>query len=178
MHYTISDYLLDITQNSLEVLSKEISVTIEESEKEFSFSVLDNGIGMDSETLKKAIDPFYTDVKKHTKRKAGFGLSFLKQATEYSEGSFSITSEKGVGTEVRASFSKESFDTPPIGNIASTMVTLLSHFGDFELIYNRKSQNGSYSIRRTELIDALGELETVASIKLAQEFICSQDEEL
>ncbi len=94
MHYTLSDYLLDITQNSIEAHASSVRIELSENGKSIEITISDNGCGMSEETLAKAQDPFFTDPNKHAARKAGFGLPFLIQACESCDGSFSITSSE------------------------------------------------------------------------------------
>lgn len=178
MHYTISDYLLDIVQNSVEANSSEVVLNFAENTKFYDFSVVDNGKGMSDEIQKKAIDPFYTEEGKHSARKAGFGLPFLLMATQFSNGEFDLKSQVGVGTTIKFSFSKESIDTPPLGNFAEIMMTLFNLGGECNIIVNRKNNDNEYSISRNELLESLGDLETVASLTLAKEFLAGLEGEL
>lgn len=178
MHFTLCDYLLDLAQNSLEAKATQVDVELREGEETILFTIKDNGVGMTEEVLAKALDPFYSDPEKHSARKAGFGLPFIVQATELCEGSFSIESQSGVGTTVSYSFSLKSVDTPPMGNLATTMVSLFSMGGEYELNFTRVHTNGEYEVSRSDLLDALGELETVSSLKLAKEYLNSQEETL
>lgn len=178
MHFTLSDYLADITANSIEADASEVTVLFSESGEFFEMTVSDNGCGMDEETLKKAIDPFYTDPNKHAARKAGFGLPFLIQACELCGGSFSITSDRGVGTTVVCSFRRDCIDTPPVGNLVSSVTALMTMDRDYELLFARQLDGESYEVRRSDLCEALGELETAGSINLVKTFVCSLEEDV
>ncbi len=70
MHFTLSDLLMDITQNAAESGADSVEVTVQETDKEFRFVIIDNGKGMSKEELQRAIDPFQTDGKKHPGRKS------------------------------------------------------------------------------------------------------------
>jgi len=104
MHICIDDYLLDIVQNSFEADSSQVELIVDQTEDRLNCTVRDNGKGMDAEVRKRVLDPFYTDGKKHAKRKVGLGLPFLSQACEACEGTFALHSEVGVGTTVEFSF--------------------------------------------------------------------------
>jgi len=69
-------HILDIAENSTRAGATLIEITIVEDlhEDVFSLEIRDNGSGMDQETLKKAMDPFYTTKKV---RKIGLGLPML-----------------------------------------------------------------------------------------------------
>jgi len=171
MHYTLCDYLSDIVQNSVEANSSEVILNFDEDEAFYKFCVIDNGKGMSEEIQKKATDPFYTEPGKHSARKAGFGLPFLIMATEFSKGEFELKSQVGVGTEIKYSFSKDSIDTPPLGDFAETILALFNLGGECNIIVNRKRDDNEFSISRNELLESLGDLETAASLSLAKEFL-------
>jgi signal transduction histidine kinase len=59
-------------------------------------SVADTGVGMDAETLKRAIEPFFTT--KGVGRGTGLGLSSVQGLAEQSGGTFRLTSTRGRGT--------------------------------------------------------------------------------
>jgi len=176
MHYTISDFLLDIIQNSIEAGSGKISVGLEESENFFSFTVQDDGCGMDEQHIDRALDPFHSDGIKHPGRKVGLGLPFLKQALEDLDGKFSIESKKGIGTSVRASFPLDHIDTPPVGDLVACLVSALCFFGDYELVCTRKKEGDTWELSRSELQEALGDLDSVGSITLLREYLESLED--
>ncbi|MCL1947316.1 MAG: sensor histidine kinase [Chitinivibrionia bacterium] len=178
MHYTLCDYLLDIVQNSVEANSSEVILNFEENEDFYAFCIVDNGKGMSEEIQKKAIDPFYTEAGKHSARKAGFGLPFLIMATQLCDGNFDLQSKVGVGTTIKYSFSKKSIDTPPLGNFSETILTIFNLNEKCNIIVNRKLNENDYSISFEELTEALGELQTVASLSLAKEYLAGLEEEI
>ncbi len=178
MHYSLSDYIADIAHNSIEAKAKNVVITFREFDEIIEIVVSDNGYGMDEETLRKAQDPFYTDPKKHAARKTGFGLPFLIQAAETCEGAFSINSEMGIGTEVRCTFGRLCIDTPPLGEIVSTVTALMAMDGCYELEFIRTYDSEEYSVKRSELLEALGELETAGSINMARIYVNSLEENI
>ncbi len=120
----ISLHILDIAQNSVKAKAKNIGIEICEDIENDIFSVVisDDGSGMDEEFLKNVTDPFKTT---RTTRKVGMGLSLFKTAAEVTGGSFDITSKLGAGTRVTAKFVHSSIDRQPLGDIASTITTLI-----------------------------------------------------
>ena len=135
----LSLFLLDIVENAINAASSLIEVTINEDDKADTISMIikDNGKGMDEETVQKAIDPFFTT---RTTRKVGLGLSLLKQTCEACDGSFVITSQLNQGTKIQVTFKKSHIDTPPLGNMADTITSILSYSGingfTYKHIYN------------------------------------------
>jgi len=176
MHYTISDFLIDIIQNGIEAGGKNIEVVLEETERIFSAVIQDNGSGMTPEQVQRALDPFYTNGVKHPGRKVGLGLPFLKQAADSLGGSLEIKSTKGVGTTVQFSLPLDNIDTPPVGDLVGTLVQAFTFMDDYELCVSRKNSGNAYTVCRSELADALGELETVGSITLLREYLESLEE--
>ena len=116
--------VLDIAQNSVRADAKHITISItEDGEKDFLYiEILDDGCGMTPEQVSRVTDPFYTT---RTTRKVGLGIPFFKMAAEMADGNFSIQSEKGKGTCVKACFRLSHVDRMPLGDMASTMSLLI-----------------------------------------------------
>ncbi len=116
--------VLDIAENSVVAGASLIGIYIDTDKKAdtLTITIEDNGCGMSPEKLSRVTDPFYTT---RTTRKVGLGLSFFKQAAEMTGGSFSITSEEGVGTTVTAVFGYSHIDRMPLGDINETLITLI-----------------------------------------------------
>jgi hypothetical protein len=182
MHAAVGDFILDCLQNSVEAGADTIELEIRQDEDHLSVKLRDNGCGMDREELKKALDPFYTDGKKHRNRKVGLGLPFLAQAVEQAEGTFRLSSEKGTGTTLEFGFSLNHLDAPPLGRLDQALLAGFLFSGDHELTVHRSFRgfNGSagYTVSRRELIDALDGLEGSDSLLLARDFLRNQEEEL
>jgi len=180
MHRSICDFALDVIQNSIEADSELIVVDFHESDDDVVVFVADNGPGMSPEKLEKVRDPFFTDGKKHTQRKAGLGLPFLAQAIELSGGSFEIDSREGLGTSVKFRFSRHEIDTPPIGDVDTTFIAALSFPGSHEMVINRsdtsRASDCSYSITRSELSEACGGLETGGALSLVRKYVQSLED--
>ncbi len=182
MHESICNFLLDIIQNAIEAHSRVITIAVKDTNTSFTCRVIDNGKGMSESELERIRDPFYTDGVKHTKRRVGLGIPFLEQAVNLSDGSSSIESVKGEGTEIMFSFPTDHIDTPPVGNIPSTFFAALTYPGDFEMhihyALSRDTGNDEYELHRNELIDILGDLSMGQSLIMLRDFIKSQDEDL
>jgi hypothetical protein len=175
MHFHITDFILDIFHNAVEAGSSDVSVLITEEDAVLAVVIKDNGPGMGTELLKKALDPFYTDGVKHSSRKVGLGLPFLKQSVELCEGHFSILSELGHGTEVRFGFNLEHIDCPPIGSIDQLFFLILTYSDKPVVHIGHKSSLVDYSYSSIDLFDVLGGFDTVAQKKLLKEFLNSQE---
>ena len=121
--------ILDIAYNSIKAQANLIKIIIHDSSKLniINIQIIDNGIGMDKTTVKNVIDPFYTT---RTTRKVGLGVPMFKENIEATGGTFKIESEVGKGTHVTGEFIKNHLDTPPMGNIVETIITLIQYTSD------------------------------------------------
>jgi anti-sigma regulatory factor (Ser/Thr protein kinase) len=117
-------HLLDIVENSISAGADTIRVAVEEDliADRLVMIVEDNGRGMDAEMLARVTDPFVTS---RTTRKVGLGIPLLKAAAEDCNGSFSIESSPGKGTQVRVTFQHCHIDRMPLGSLADTFLTLM-----------------------------------------------------
>ncbi|MBN1424391.1 ATP-binding protein [Candidatus Fermentibacteria bacterium] len=128
-------HILDIAENSLRAGASRIDIEIVEdpAEDTVRVAITDDGRGMDEETLKKALDPFFTtkDV-----RKVGMGLSLLRQAARRTGGDLRVQSRPGEGTAVTAEFVRSHIDRQPLGDMASTITAVLLQNPAIELRYH------------------------------------------
>lgn len=176
MHLSLSDYLMDIVQNSFESGASSVTLTIDEGQRMVVCTVVDNGKGMDERTLKRVLDPFYSEEGKHRGRKVGLGLPFLSQAVEAANGEFSVRSIPGEGTTVRFSFDRQHIDSPPPGDLALALSTLVAHpMADHFVVHRTAGQGRSYSLDRRVLLEVLGELKTSGSLNLLRQYVASQE---
>lgn len=178
MHATLCDYVADIVQNAVEAGARRIELEVRTGGEVVDVTVRDNGKGMDAKTLAAARDPFWTEPGKHDARKVGLGLPFLQHAADQTGGSLRVESRPGIGTTVAFGLPASHWDTPPLGDLAGTVVGLMSFAGDFELVLKREHSGRAYEISRGELADALGGLDRADSLVLARKFLESQEAEL
>jgi hypothetical protein len=178
MHSSIADFISDIIENSIESGASSVIVDIIEENRVLRVYIADNGSGMDEDTLSKIKDPFYTGGAKHQHRKVGLGIPFIIQAVEAVNGEFDIKSEKGYGTSVYFSFDLSHIDSPPLGDIIKTTLFSMAFDGNYELVVNRHKNGKKYSVLRSDLLSALGEIQSADSLILAKNFISSLEEEL
>lgn len=178
MHYTLCDYLLDLFQNALEAGSMHTSVRWEEDEGYLHLVVRDTGRGMSEQELRRAKDPFYSEPGKHPERRIGMGLPFLLQTVEATGGDIGITSRPGEGTTVDCGLPLGHVDLPPVGDLPGTFLQMCLYEGDYEVeIYRRRAEQ-EYTLSRRELIEALGEIDSAASVSLLRQYLREQEHEL
>ena len=128
--------ILDIAQNSISAGASLTEIVVNENTKDKTLliGIYDNGCGMTEEQVKSVIDPFFTT---RTTRKVGMGIPLFKMSCEQTGGKFTIESEKGVGTKINALYKTDSIDFTPLGDIASTIVAIVSMNADKEFLYRR-----------------------------------------
>jgi len=178
LHFTLSDFLLDLAQNSVEAGASHILVSVVQADGAVGFAIEDNGKGMDEETLARVRDPFFTDGKKHAKRRVGLGIPFLVQALEQVDGEFSLESVPGEGTSLRFSFPLDHVDTPQLGDLPGFFLSALCFDGEYELVIQRRDvyRGLDYELTRSGLVEAVGDLHDAASLVLVRRFLESQEE--
>ena len=130
----ISLHLLDIAENSVAAHGCNITIEVIENLQAdlLLASVTDDGRGMDEQTARQVLDPFYTT---RTTRKVGLGIPLLKLAAEMAEGELSLVSELGKGTKIKASFRHSHIDRMPLGDLSLTFLTLLVSYPQIHWIF-------------------------------------------
>lgn len=171
--------ILDIAQNSIvagasltEILVKEDTV-----KKELLIGIYDNGKGMTEEQVRNVQDPFFTT---RTTRKVGMGIPLFKMAAEQTGGSFRITSQVGVGTKVEALFKTDSIDFTPLGDMASTISTIVCMNEDKDFIYTRKVDDVEFKFSSADIKTILDgvPLSEPSVINWVEGYISEQTEQL
>jgi len=153
----ISLNILDVAENSFTAKASlvEILVEIDEPRDFLKVVITDNGCGMTAEQVNHVTDPFYTT---RTTRKVGLGVPFLKQAAELTGGSFSIVSKPGEGTTVEAVFGYSNIDRMPLGDINSTIETMIQGHPDTDIRYTYRHNGGEFVLDTREMREALGDV--------------------
>lgn len=149
----LSLHLMDIIQNSVSACASRLDIEIRTNAESGTLSIVisDNGKGMDKELLDKVTDPFTTT---RETRKVGLGLPLLKASAELCGGNMSVHSKKGEGTRVEVNFKIDSIDRPPLGDVAGTIVNILTANPqmEFEMIFDNGSVQcmtfSTYEVKR------------------------------
>ena len=157
----LSLHILDIVKNSTKAGASLVEVAIDESEKRnvLEINITDNGCGMDEDFLRNVTDPFKTT---RTTRKVGMGLSLFKNAAELTGGNFDIISEVGKGTVVKASFVRNSIDRQPLGDMASTMITLIGGSENTDFVYRHNFDGKVFEFSTVQIKEILGDVTITA----------------
>ena len=126
--------ILDITENSVKAGATLTEISITESENKLVISIKDDGCGMSEDIVRSVVDPFYTT---RTTRKVGMGVPLFKMAAEQTGGKLEIISDTGEnhGTTVTAYFYKDHLDFTPLGDVISTVTTLIQGHPDTDFLF-------------------------------------------
>ena len=147
----ISLNILDIAENSVKAGASLPEIYVDEVAKELRLTIKDDGCGMDEQTVKSVVDPFYTTRKT---RKVGLGIPLLKLACEQTGGTLSITSsvdETDHGTTVTAVFLKDHIDFTPLGDVTSSIVTLIQGHPNTDFLFRHTTERGAVELDTREL---------------------------
>lgn len=118
--------------------------------------IIDNGKGLDEETQRKILDPFYTT---KTTRRIGLGIPMLAQSAREAEGDLNIESQVGKGMTVTARFVYDHIDRRPLGDIAGTITALLTGKGlEVDIIYRHRRDGNSFVFDTKEIKAELQEV--------------------
>jgi hypothetical protein len=147
-------HILDIAENSIRAEARRIEISIEiDTEKDvIVLEIADDGKGMDEQTVKMVLDPFFTT--KQTRR-FGLGLPLLAQAAKMANGEFRIDSKPEKGTRVRATFQASHVDTKPLGDIPQTLATLVMGYPDVRFRYVHSLDGDEYCLDTEEIREQL-----------------------
>ncbi|MBQ9414067.1 MAG: ATP-binding protein [Clostridia bacterium] len=172
--------VLDVAENGIKAGATLVTVTLLETETGLTLTIGDNGCGMSEEVVQRVIDPFYTT---RTTRKVGMGVPLLKLAAEQTSGSFAIASRTAEadpvdhGTTVTATFDKTHLDFTPIGDMVSTMTTLIMGSPHIDFLFLHEAPQREVSLDTRQLREVLGEdvpLDSYEVIKWIEEYLNEQ----
>lgn len=153
--------ILDIVENSTKAEAELVEIEIIERTDSMTIRISDNGCGMKDDVLKSVNDPFYTT---RTTRKVGMGIPLFRLSAEQTGGSLTITSKHideypdDHGTTVTAVFDKTHIDFTPLGDIISTLVTLIQGHPYIDFIFNHSLSERLISLNTREMREVLGDL--------------------
>ncbi len=175
----ISLNVLDVAENSIRAEASliEISVVIDTKADTLSIGIKDNGCGMTEEQVQKVEDPFFTT---RTTRQVGLGVPFFKQAAESTGGRFEIRSEIGTGTTVTAVFVLSHIDRMPLGDMISTMHTLITFNTQTDFLYKYQLDDRNFTLDTREFKEILGgvPLDTPEVSAYVKEYLTENEKEV
>lgn len=153
----LSLHILDILQNSIEAGARHLDLKISESTStnRLVISIADDGRGMDRQTVERVVDPFFTT---RTTRQIGLGIPLFRAAAQQCDGDLIITSAPGVGTRVNAEFQHDHLDRAPLGDIKSTILSVILANRTCDLRYSHHVDERCFEFNTAEMRQILGEI--------------------
>lgn len=151
----LSLHILDIVENGITAGADCIRIEVVESRTEDVLKIIvrDNGRGIPIEKLKSLQDPFVTS---RTTRRVGLGLSLLAAAAERCDGKMEVAAGAAGGTEVTATFGYHHIDRAPMGDMASTITTLMIGNPQIDFVYTHIVNGEDFILDTRELKKELG----------------------
>ena len=153
--------VLDITKNSVKAGATLIHISLVEEGNLLTLTITDNGCGMKPEVVETVMNPFYTT---RTTRKVGMGVPLLMLAAEQTGGSVTIESRHeeeypdAHGTVVTATFYTDHIDFTPIGDMASSMETLIMGSPDIDFTFLHDMNGRRVELDTRQLREVLGDV--------------------
>ncbi len=153
--------ILDIAKNSTKAGATFVEILIKENDDILTITVSDNGCGMTEDVLLSVTSPFSTS---RTTRKVGMGIPLFKIAAEQTGGTLTIKSKhideypEEHGTSTSASFCKNHIDFTPLGDVTSSVVTLIQGNPDIDFRFLHETAGGAVSLDTRELREVLEEV--------------------
>jgi len=146
----LSMHILDVAENALEAGATRIEISIEEDLEadRLTIKVTDNGRGMSEEFLQKVLDPFITT---RTTRRVGLGLPLFAAAAKWCNGDLEIWSKEGEGTVVTATFQHSHIDRAPLGDITSTLLSIILAAPEVDLRYSHRVDGEVFEFDTAEI---------------------------
>jgi len=151
----LSLHILDLAENSVRAGAKKVFISLTEDtiQNSISIEIEDDGSGMTEEMLKKIADPFFTT---KTVRKVGLGIPMFAHAVKRAEGTLTIASKVGEGTKIAANFTLHHIDRQPLGDIGSTLVTLIAGNMGVDFIYRHRHDDQEYVLDTRDIKNEIG----------------------
>ena len=147
--------ILDVAKNSVTAGATKIEILVEETPEQLAITITDNGCGMTPEFVKRVTDPFTTT---RTTRKVGMGLPLMKMEAQMSGGDLSIESQVGKGTTVKSWFDPRNIDMPPLGDLTSSVTTLIQGSPDIDFNFTHRTPAGEYTLDTGEIRQIMGDI--------------------
>lgn len=144
----VSLHLLEVALNSVESFAKRIEINFFRKKNVCSFTVKDNGCGMDERTLRECLKHGFSTKGDHR----GRGLSLLEKDVTNCGGALRITSEAFDGTNVYAEFIIDSTNNVIEGKVEDSVATLLSECENgVDFLFEFITESGEFTLDTTKI---------------------------
>jgi anti-sigma regulatory factor (Ser/Thr protein kinase) len=145
----LSLHILDLIENSIRAEATEIEVLVEEQPEQDLLTIVveDNGAGL-AVGADEATDPFYTTKEG---KKTGLGLSLFRFRVEQAGGEMRMERSALGGLAVRAAMKLTHVDRSPLGDLASTVASVVCTNPGVELRARLRVGGREMSVSSTEV---------------------------
>lgn len=150
--------ILDVAENSVKAGATLTQILLTEHDGTLTLEIVDDGCGMSEDIVRSVIDPFYTT---RTTRKVGMGIPLLKLACEQTGGQLTISSVTeeadpvNHGTHVTATFDMNHIDFTPLGDVSSSVLTLIQGHPEKEFLFRHQLDEGTVELDTRMLREVL-----------------------
>jgi len=150
--------ILDVAENSVKAGATLTQILLTEQGNLLTLEIIDDGCGMSEDVVRSVVDPFYTT---RTTRKVGMGIPLLKLACEQTGGELTISSVTqeddlvGHGTHVTATFHTDHIDFTPLGDVSSSVLTLIQGHPDTDFLFRHQRDGDAVELDTRELREVL-----------------------
>ena len=153
--------ILDVAENSVKAGATLTQILLTEQDNVLTLEIVDDGCGMRQDVVRSVIDPFYTT---RTTRKVGMGIPLLKLACEQTGGTLtisSVTQEENPaehGTHVTATFHMDHIDFTPLGDVSSSVLTLIQGHPDTDFVFRHQRGENVVELDTRKLREVLDDV--------------------
>ena len=131
--------ILDIAMNSVKAGAQHLAIELAEADNELTITIRDDGCGMSEEVVRRLSDPFYT---------TGGRVHIASVPAP----------DPRHGTVVTAVFRTDHIDFTPLGDIISTVTTLIHGYPDIDLTFIHQFPDHTVRLATGELKEMLGDI--------------------
>ncbi len=153
--------VLDIAKNSVKARATLIGISLVEEGNKLTLTITDDGCGMKPEVVETVVNPFYTT---RTTRKVGMGIPLLILAAEQTGGTVTVSSRHeeaypdSHGTAVTAVFYTDHIDFTPIGDLVSSIETLIMGSPEIDFTFVHDMNGHRVELDTRQLREVLGDV--------------------
>lgn len=146
----LSLHILDLVQNSIKAEARNIGITVIENSKDnlLEIEIADDGLGIPVGQTENVLDPFVTSRKS---RRVGLGLPLINQAAEMCNGKVTVESALNNGTKVKAAFTLNHVDRPPLGYVDETITVLIAANPEIDFVYKHLRDSKIFAFDTSEI---------------------------
>jgi signal transduction histidine kinase len=146
----IASHILDIVENSISAMARNIKISIQEDLKKdvLIIEIVDDGEALDKQFTQKMADPFDTTVPE---KKVGSDLSLFAEAAKLTNGHLTIRTDKQKRSRITARFQHSHINRKPIGDLGTTLKMLITENPGIDVAYCHTKNGMRFRLDSREL---------------------------